>query len=75
MIADKKRITVGEAADELGVSERHIYRLLRAGELDAIAISESGRNVAQSIRISAASLSGFIERRTIDPGIFFDGTE
>jgi excisionase family DNA binding protein len=72
MISKKTHVTVGEVANELGVSERHIYRLLREGHLKAIAISSSGKCAPQSIRVSVASINGFVEARTIDPELFFD---
>lgn len=75
MIDKKTRVTVGEAAMELGVSERHIYRLLREGMLDAISISVSGKNDPQSIRISAESINAFVTKRTVDPESFFDAFE
>lgn len=75
MIENKTRVTVGEAAMELGVSERHIYRLLREGVLEAISISVSGKNEPQSIRVSVESIRNFITKRTVDPTSFFDAFE
>ncbi|MFA5706179.1 MAG: helix-turn-helix domain-containing protein [Candidatus Neomarinimicrobiota bacterium] len=67
MVTEKKRITVGEAAIELGVSERHIYNLVKIAELQATVISLSGRVIPGSIRISSESIQAFLQRRQVKP--------
>ena len=70
-MTEKKRITVGETAFELGVSEKHIYQLIRAGRLEAINISTSGNVTPQSIRISVSSVVAFLKSRAVAPDSFF----
>jgi excisionase family DNA binding protein len=64
---EPKYLPVGEAARMLGVCDRQIYKLLRAGLIEAINISASGRVVPQSIRVSRSSIETFKQSRVIDP--------
>lgn len=61
----KKRLTIPEAASELGCSIQQVYSHLKAGNLRAYSISVSGRIVPQSLRISASDIERFIEGRIL----------
>jgi hypothetical protein len=67
MERQKKYVTVMTAAVELGVSEKHIYTLLRESLLEAINISVSGEGGPQSLRISIASIEEFRASRQVEP--------
>lgn len=72
----KRRLTVQEAAVELGVSVPHIYTLLKAGLIKAYDISQSGNSKSgkcgpHSMRICAASICEFLESRKIDPEKYY----
>jgi excisionase family DNA binding protein len=64
-IADKPPalLTIAAAAARLGCSDMHIYRLIAAGELDAVDISQPGAKRAKT-RVSELNLSSYIEART-----------
>ena len=56
-------LAVPAAAERLGCSENHVYRLIAAGELDAIDIAQPGAKKAKT-RVSEANLDAYIESRT-----------
>jgi excisionase family DNA binding protein len=64
----RKFLTVQKAAEELGVSDRHVYNLIQAGHLEAFDISVSGRGVCQSLRISSKSFQAFMDARRVGVG-------
>lgn len=51
-------LTVKAVAGELGVSERHIYRLIDTGELTHTLVG------ARAVRVSSEALAAFIRGRT-----------
>lgn len=55
--------TVPAAAEYLGCSQMHIYRLIAGGELRAVDIAVPGA-LRTKYRVRADSLSEYIERRT-----------
>ena len=55
--------TVPSAADFLGCSEMHVYRLIAAGELRAVDISSPGAGRTKT-RIRNDDLAAYIERQT-----------
>ena len=55
--------SVPEAAERLGCSEMHIYRLVSTGELRAVDISLKGAGKSKT-RIRADDLEAYIECRT-----------
>jgi len=67
----RKYVPVTIAAVEIGVTEKHIYNLLRAGHLDAIDISQSGQGGPRSIRILRTSIENFVSDRRIDPEKYY----
>jgi excisionase family DNA binding protein len=56
-------LTVRGAAEFLGCSEMHIYRLVAAGQLRAVDISSAGAQRTKT-RIRSDDLAAYIERRT-----------
>ena len=68
----RKYIPVTIAAQELGITEKHVYTLLRAGHLDAIDISESGNGGPRSIRILRTSIVDFISSRKIKTEKYYE---
>jgi excisionase family DNA binding protein len=56
-------LPIPAAADRLGCSENHIYRLIAAGELDAVDIAQPGARKAKT-RINEANLDAYVEART-----------
>jgi excisionase family DNA binding protein len=56
-------LTIAAAAARLGCSDMHIYRLIAAGELDAVDISQPGARKAKT-RVSEANLASYIKART-----------
>lgn len=73
MIANgKKYLTPQQTAIELGVSDQHVYSLIKAGHLRAFNISVSGRVVAQSLRVSVESIARFMKQREVDPDKYFE---
>ena len=55
--------TVPGAAEFLGCSEMHIYRLVAAGQLRAVDISSTGARRTKT-RIRSDDLAAYSERRT-----------
>ena len=51
-------VTLGEAANRLAVSKRHLQRLIARGELPAVRVGEC-------VRISTAVLAAFIASKTL----------
>ena len=51
-------LTVAQIAVRLGVSERHIYRLIDAGELAAVLVGK------RALRVSSEALEIFLSTRT-----------
>jgi excisionase family DNA binding protein len=51
------------AADILGCSEMHVYRLIAAGELTAVDIATPGAGRAKT-RIRSDDLADYIDRKT-----------
>lgn len=56
-------LTPGAAAVRLGCSDDHIYRLIAAGELEAVDIAQPGAKRPKT-RVSEADLSSYIQSRT-----------
>lgn len=56
-------LRVPEAAEELGVSVRSIYRLVAAGDIPATPIGSGKR---QRLRISREALVAYVKRQTRD---------
>jgi excisionase family DNA binding protein len=56
-------LPIPAAADRLGCSENHIYRLIAAGELDAVDIAQPGARKAKT-RINEANLDAYVQART-----------
>lgn len=56
-------LPVPVAAEQLGCSEMHIYRLIAAGQLRAVDISMPG-SVRSKTRIRADDIAEYIERQT-----------
>jgi excisionase family DNA binding protein len=56
-------LTVPGAAEFLGCSEMHIYRLVAAGQLRAVDIASTGAQRTKT-RIRSDDLMAYIERRT-----------
>lgn len=57
---DDRMLTIDQVAERLGVSRRHVYRLLDAGELRAVDISVGSRGRQ---RIAALEVDAFLARR------------
>jgi excisionase family DNA binding protein len=55
--------TIAGAAEQLGCSEMHIYRLISAGQLRAVNIASPSAKRSKS-RIRADDLADYIERST-----------
>lgn len=55
--------TIPDAAEHLGCSQMHVYRLIAAGELRAVDTSVPGTKRAKS-RVRADDLAEYIERKT-----------
>lgn len=53
-----RRITVQEAADQLGVDSSTVRRLIDAGEVGAI-------RVGRVLRVDEGSLDAYIDRQTV----------
>jgi excisionase family DNA binding protein len=51
-----KLLRINEAAHDLAVSQRTIWRLIAAGELEAV-------NIGRAVRVTRASLDAFCERQ------------
>jgi len=60
-------VPVTVAAAKIGVTVKHVYRLIAEELLDAIDISTSGAGGSQSYRVSKKSIQDFIETRKISP--------
>jgi excisionase family DNA binding protein len=56
-------LTIAAAAVRLGCSDDHIYRLIAAGELEAVDISQPGAKRAKT-RVREADLSSYVRSRT-----------
>jgi excisionase family DNA binding protein len=55
--------TPTEAGERIGSSDAHIYRLIAAGELRAVDISQPGARKSKT-RIRSDDLADYIERKT-----------
>jgi excisionase family DNA binding protein len=55
--------TIPGAAEHLGCSEMHVYRLIAAGELTAVDIATPGAGRSKT-RIRSDDLAEFINRKT-----------
>lgn len=60
-------LTISTAASRLGCSGMHIYRLVAAGELDAVDIAQPGARRSKT-RIRSDSLDAYIESHTRHAG-------
>ena len=58
----KKFLYPHKVAEILSIDPSQVSRLVNAGELEAVRIGKRG------FRVSAASLSDFIEKQKIEPG-------
>jgi excisionase family DNA binding protein len=56
---DQRALSLRDTAARLGCSERHVRRLIEAGELAAFRVG-----VARCVRVSPDELDAFIARRT-----------
>ncbi len=56
-------LTIASAAQRLGCSDMHVYRLIAAGELDAVDIAQPGARRPKT-RVSEANLASYIKART-----------
>jgi len=56
-------LPVPAAAERLGCSEMHIYRLIAVGELDAVDIAQPGARRSKT-RVRSDSIDDYIESRT-----------
>ena len=56
-------LTIPDAAERLGCSEMHIYRMVSSGELRAVDISQKGARKSKT-RIRSDDLDAYIEART-----------
>jgi excisionase family DNA binding protein len=56
-------LTIAAAAARLGCSDMHIYRLIAAGELDAVDISQPGARKSKT-RVREDNLAAYIAGRT-----------
>lgn len=63
----RSALPIRVVALDLGVSERHVYNLLKANLLKAIDISISGESGPLSLRITRDSLEKFKQSRIYDP--------
>ena len=55
--------TVPGAAEQLGCSDNHIYRLIAAGELRAVDIAQPGARKSKT-RVRSSDLADYINRQT-----------
>ena len=62
-LRETRFLTIDQVAERLGVDRRHVYRLIRAGELTPIDVSMPG--VRSRLRIADDELGRFISRRTV----------
>jgi excisionase family DNA binding protein len=70
MTKEKDRyITVQHAAERLSVTDRHIYLLVRSGDLRAMRVGP------RALRISEQSLEEFIDSQQIDPADLYEPEE
>ena len=56
---------VHTVAERLKCSVRMVYNLIREGDLEAVRLGKRG------IRVSQASLAGYLSRQKIDPGEYY----
>lgn len=56
-------LTIPETARTLRIDRRTVYRLIAAGDLDAVDIAPTGSTRSKT-RVPAASVAQFIERRS-----------
>jgi excisionase family DNA binding protein len=56
-------LTIAATAVRLGCSDDHVYRLIAAGELEAVDIAQPGAKRAKT-RVSETDLSSYIRSRT-----------
>ena len=61
--APAQLLSIPAAAERLGCSEMHIYRLVSSGELRAVDISRKGAGKSKT-RIRSDDLDAYIESRT-----------
>jgi excisionase family DNA binding protein len=56
-------LTPAAAGERLGCSDMHVYRLIAAGELDAVDIAQPGARRSKT-RIRSDAVDAYIEART-----------
>ena len=56
-------LTIAAAAARLGCSDMHVYRLIAAGELDAVDIAQPGARRSKT-RVRSDAVDAYIESRT-----------
>jgi excisionase family DNA binding protein len=56
-------LTIPQAAEQLGASENHIYRLVANGDLRPVDIAQRG-SLRSKTRIRSDDLADYIDRRT-----------
>ena len=62
--AERSRLlTIPQAAEQLGASDNHVYRLIANGDLRAVDIAQRG-SLRSKTRVRADDLAAYIERQT-----------
>lgn len=61
--SDTGLLTIAATATRLACSDMHVYRLIAAGELDAVDIAQPGARKSKT-RVTDASVSRYIQSRT-----------
>lgn len=56
-------LTISAAAARLGCSDMHVYRLIAAGELDAVDIAQPGARRSKT-RVRSDGVDSYIKART-----------
>ena len=56
-------LTIAATATRLACSDMHVYRLIAAGELDAVDIAQPGAKRSKT-RVTDVSISRYIDSRT-----------
>lgn len=62
-------LQIRTVADLLACTKRHIYVLIRQGELEAYQVGTAPNS---PLKVSKASLKKFMERQKIDPEKYFE---
>lgn len=65
-MSEARALTVPAVAEQLGVSDMYVYKLIRSGELRTINIALPGA-VKSKIRVRADDLAEYIDKQTQPP--------